>query len=769
MTQSYIEYGGFAGEGGGFSIRNPRTPRPWLNYLWNEQYLAILDQFGSGTGLRQDREGRRVNLVADRAVYIIEPEAGCWWLASGHPAGPALDSYECIHEPGVTAVRTVAHGVACEWSVCVACDEPAELWQIIVRNESNKTRRIRIIPAFTTSIEGAHEGTVPAAHAFFDSKLQAITGSNVVRFGSWYSHETHGRTEDGCFMCDQPLAAYDCCKRKFTGVYGGLAAPEAVTTLTGCGNSVSEFEKIIFALDVEIVLEPGESRTVQAVAAAQHSREHIKLLRERFLFPGGVAAEQQRVRIAARNGLGALTIETPDQELNRFFNIWLKHQLQFNSTWARVYFNGFRDICQDTANLAAFDYEAAAERFRNVLRHQHVSGYAPRAWCQGELINQDYSDSPVWITFTAYALVMESGLNACLKEIVPFWEGEAATVYEHARRSLEYLWNDRGCHGLSKIHSGDWNDVMNYVGAAGQGESVWLSMALLLALRQLAELAEFAGEDDAVLLRARAAELQQAITRHGWDGEWYLRGYTDEGLPVGSATCDEAKCFLNTQTWAVISGCCDEKRKQQVMAVVDRRLETPLGTKTIDEPFRTFRQDIGFVSAIRPGENVNAGIYVHANTFKIVADCLSGRAEEAWNTVGKIVPFSNIRPFGGGEPFVIPNSYYGPDAGYRAGEAGSGWITGSAGWLVTVIVQYMFGLYPTLEGLLIRPCLPADWKDCTVKRSFRGAEYSVRFKREGRGNEVQSITVNGAEHAGTLLPCHPGMRYQVDVEIGCRN
>ena len=766
MKQSYNEFGEFEGDGGVFSIKNPRTPRPWLNYLWNEQYLAILDQFGSGTGLRQDRDGRRVNLVADRAVYIIEPDAGRWWLASGHPAGPSVEHYECLHEPGGTTIRTEAHGINCEWSICVACDEPAELWQLVVRNVSDKVRRIRIIPAYSTSIEGAHEGTVPAAHAFFDSELQAIIGSNVVRFGSWYSHETHGRTEDGCFLCDQPPAAYDCCKRKFTGVYGSLTAPEAVTSITGCNNSVCEFEKIIFALDVEIVLEPGESHMVQAVAAAQRSREHIKSLRERFLVPGGIAAEQQRVRKAVFDGLGDLTIETPDQELNRFYNTWLKHQLQFNSTWARVYFNGFRDICQDTANLTAFDYDAAAERFRNVLRHQHDSGYAPRAWCQGELINQDYSDSPVWITFTAYALVMESGSNAFLKETVPFWEGEEATVYEHARRSLEYLWNDRGSHGLSKIHSGDWNDVMNYVGAAGQGESIWLSMALLLALRQLAELAEVAGEGDAALWRQRAEELKQAINRHGWDGEWYLRGYTDEGLPVGSATCDEAKCFLNTQTWAVIADCCDSARAQQVLAAVDSRLETSFGTKTIDEPFRTFRQDIGFVSAIRPGENVNAGIYVHANTFKIVADCLAGRADQAWDTVCKIVPFSGRRLFGGGEPFVIPNSYYGPDAGYRAGEAGSGWITGSAGWLVTVIVQYMFGLQPSLEGLVVRPCLPSGWQTCSVKRSFRGAEYSVRFQREGAGNKVLSIAVNGAKHAGALLPCQPGMRYQVDVSIG---
>ncbi len=768
-----LENGEFVNEGRGFRITTAAPPRPWLNYMWNDQFLSIVSQTAQGRALQQDEQGRRVNLVSDRRAYLLDVDSGEWFSAAGLPVDEAPSDFRCTHEPGCTTIEQTHDSLASRWRIFVPRREPCELWTFSLRNVGDRPRRLKVILCFHTNIPGQHEGSLPAAHAAYDDEMDALIGSNVVRFGSWYSHETVGRTEDGFFTIDAPVSGYDACKRAFTGAYGSYDRPDALVAGRGCSNSICEFESITFALQTTVELAPGESRRIDAIAGAHRGGEHIAELKERFFAEGAIDSECQAVLEDAIRRVAAPEIRTPEDTFNLLFNRWLKHQLRFNATWARVYFNGFRDLCQDAANYAAVDFDAAWAKFMQVLAHQHHNGLAPRAWCEGELIEQDYSDSPVWIALAAATMVREAGRAELLHREAPFWEGGAASVYEHVRRANEYLWNDRGRHGLSKMHSGDWNDVMNGVGPGGEGESVWLSMALHLALLEQAFLADLIEQtDDAAQARGRAAELAGCVEEHAWDGAWYRRAYTDAGDLLGSAENDEARCFLNPQCWAVISGVASQQRAVEAMRAVDERLDSPIGCRTIDTPYTRFRQDVGFVSAIRAGENVNAGIYVHANVFKAYADCLLGRGERAWESLVRILPFGPARNVATAEPFTIPNSYYAEGPGglkhYRYGEAGAGWITGSAGWLVTVVIQGLFGLKPTMEGLEVRPCLPPQWTDCRLTRTFRNSVYRLRYLREaaGPGNRLESIEVNGKPIDGPLLPHEPGQTY--DVIVRCR-
>lgn len=767
-----FENGEFVNEGRGFRITTAATPRPWLNYMWNDQFLSIVSQTAAGRGLQQDDQGRRVNLISDRRAYVLDVDTGRWFSAAGLPVDEAPPDFSCTHEPGCTTIEQARDDLASSWRIFVPRREPCELWTLKLRNAGDKPRRLKVILCFHTDIPGKHEGSLPAAHAAYDEQLGAVIGSNVVRFGSWYSHETVGRTEDGFFAIDAPISGFDACKRAFAGTYGSYDQPAALVRGDGCTNSICEFESITFALETTLELAPGESRRIDGIAGAHRNKEHIEELKKQFFADGAIDAECRGVLEEARLSTAAIEISTPESTFDLLFNGWLKHQLRFNATWARVYFNGFRDLCQDTANYAAVDFEVAWAKFTQVLSHQHDNGFAPRAWCEGELIEQDYSDSPVWIAPTAATMVRETGQADLLAAEAPFWEGGSGSVYEHVRRANAYLWGDRGPHGLSKMRSGDWNDVMNGVGPGGRGESVWLSMALHISLLEQAFLADLLGEkDDSAQARERAAELAAAVEEHGWDGSWYRRAYTDAGEPLGSAENDEARCFLNPQCWAIISGIASGSRAQQAVAAMDERLDSPIGCRTIDTPYTRFRGDVGFLSAIRGGENVNAGVYVHANVFKVYADCMLGRAERAWTSVVRILPFGPARNVATAEPFTIPNSYYAEGPGgqkhYRYGEAGAGWITGSAGWLVTVVAEGLFGLKPTMEGLRVQPCLPPHWTRCAITRSFRGAVYRVRYERPapGEGNRVESIEVNGQELDGSVLPHETGRTYDVLVRI----
>ena len=110
----------------------------------------------------------------------------------------------------------------------------------------------------------------------------------------------------------------------------------------------------------------------------------------------------------------------------------------------------------------------------------------------------------MWLNFTAASIIKELGRPDILDIQVPYNDGSVGSVYEHLYRSVDFLYNFRGHHGLVRIWGGDWNDCMNTAGLEGKGVSVWLSIAWCRASDTFAELAEIYGnKDDAKQARQR--------------------------------------------------------------------------------------------------------------------------------------------------------------------------------------------------------------------------------------------------------------------------
>ena len=154
-----------------------------------------------------------------------------------------------------------------------------------------------------------------------------------------------------------------------------------------------------------------------------------------------------------------------------------------------------------------------------------------------------HADHCSWLPITISSYVHETGDYDFLRETVPFADAaEGATVFEHVRLGLGWLLQDRSPRGLSRIWQGDWNDPMNMVGPKGIGESAMLSEALAYGLRLWAELGEMAGQGPAARqMAAEAKVLNELINRQYWDGQWYARGYTDEGRNFGVARTARAR------------------------------------------------------------------------------------------------------------------------------------------------------------------------------------------------------------------------------------
>ena len=104
------------------------------------------------------------------------------------------------------------------------------------------------------------------------------------------------------------------------------------------------------------------------------------------------------------------------------------------------------------------------------------------------------------------------------------------------------------------------------------------------------------------------------------------------------------------------------------------------------------------------------------------------------------------------EPYVNCQMVAGKDAA-KPGEGKNSWLTGTAAWMWYTVSQFLLGVKPTFNGLMVDPCLPADIKEYTVKRKFRDGIFNITIKNEsGAQKGIKKLIVDGQEVAGNIIP-----------------
>ena len=321
-------------------------------------------------------------------------------------------------------------------------------------------------------------------------------------------------------------------------------------------------------------------------------------------------------------------------------------------------------------------------------------------------------------------------------------------MYEHLRRALVRLREDRGAHGLNLVFFGDWNDSLTGVCREGRGESVWLSMAFCRSCLLLAEIAEQIGKtEEASEYRIWQAEMAEAINEHAWDGNWYLCALDDHANPIGSQQNEEGKIFLNMQSWAQLGKVVGDERWEQSWQSVKQMLDSGWGLMLNWPTYTKYVHNIGRLSSIRPGAAENGSVYTHGNAFMLLALFERGMADEAYKLWQAVHPGNPERPVSN-QPNIFFNGYYGPDNETRAGMGEHAWTTGSVPWMYQCVTEYMLGIRRTFDGLVINPCMPSVWETASVHRVYRGTTYDIRISNPGKkaGAAVRSITVDGTPH-----------------------
>ena len=743
----FSPYGKFADGGRAFKINTPDLPRNWYNYMYTDSYITFTSQCGVGQGFLQDRLGNRLNLITARGMYAVTDDNA--WSLCALPVYDKYDYYECEHRLGSTKITLEKYSVRSEYTLCVPnIDDKLtgiEMSSVKLTNTGSKAISIKLISYTENDLDGIYK--LQGYNTMHAEKDNTLNGLHFEVYKPFY-----GALREMAFFtaCSEKVTGWDCAKNAFIGTYGSVADPKALHT-GGCTNSECTAEKLGFAIQTVFTLDPGESKTVVFSCGLTEGNKNAVKLADEWTNEAGFGKALKSIDTRTAERLGGVKLETPDENLNSLINYWLQYQTDLGSRWARVRHNGYRDIASDTECFATVNPALAWERIKRLLTYQYSNGYSPRTFIDGKICDNNFADCTVWLTFTVTSIIKELGKPELLKEEVEFNDGTSATVYEHLKRSVEFLYGFTGLHGLVQIWGGDWNDCMNTAGLQHKGVSIWLSIAWVRANRQFKELAQCLGNtQDAAACDEREAKMLPLIEKYGWDekGGYYIYAYSDDDEKIGSSDCEEGAVFLNPQLWATLAGGLGYGHEEEALEHAYKLLDDPLGTRVSTPPYTQKSYKIGTIVEKAPGVQENGGVYLHSMCWKLAVDGIRKDSKNVRKDIDSIVPFRNEIVNGRAEPYIICNCYMGKETGYRYGTPGQSWRTASGQWFLKSMVNFVFGLTPDFNGLRLEPCLPEGWDEAHAVKQFRGYTYDIRYKRTGKAG----ITVNGKAIEGTLLP-----------------
>jgi cellobiose phosphorylase len=458
---------------------------------------------------------------------------------------------------------------------------------------------------------------------------------------------------------------------------------------------------------------------------------------------------------------------------------------------------GFRDSNQDLLGFVQMVPERARERILDLAATQLESGgayhqYQPLTKRGNDAVGSDFNDDPLWLVLAVAAYLKETGDWSILEEPVAY-ENRAGTetpLVEHLERSMRYTLDRLGPHGLPLIGRADWNDCLNlncFSDTPGESfqtttnkegktaESVFIGGQFVLVAQEMAgiahrwerqgALAAAPGLDAETYLEV-ARRMEAVVREHGWDGEWFVRAYDDSSQPVGSATCDEGKIFIEPQGMCIMAGIgIEDGRAEKALAAVERHLATEHGILLLQPAYSQYYLNLGEISSYPPGYKENGSIFCHTNPWIMIAEARLGRGERALDYYHRINPSARqgISDLHRCEPYVYAQTIAGRDAA-TFGEAKNSFLTGTAAWNYVAITQWILGIRPTHEGLQVAPVVPDSWPGFQATRAFRGTTYRIDVRRVGPGNAV-ALTVDGKAVAGNVVPLPAAGQREIRVDV----
>lgn len=706
-----------------------------------------------------------------RFFYVKDEETKKLFSAPYEPVRAKLDSF--AFSVGTSDLRwsLAQDGLVLEIRLTLASDAPAELWSLQISNRSGRRRRLSLYPYFPIGYMSWMNQS-----ASYVPELTGVIASSVTPYQKVADYFKNKHFKDKTFLvADRPPTAWETRQGVFEGE-GGLHNPDGVQREElAKGDALYETPAAI--LQYKIELSPGQSEDYRFVFGPAFDEEEIVSLRARYLRPLGVERAATAYAEYIAQGQGCLRISTPDPEFDQFVNHWLPRQIFYHGDVNRLTTDPqTRNYLQDNMGMSYIKPDTARRAFLHALSQQQPSGAMPDGillmpGAELKYINQvPHTDHCVWLPVCLKAYLDETGDYSVLQEIVDANDHEGLPVLERISRALRWLLSARDPRGLSYIAQGDWCDPMNMVGYKGKGVSGWLSVACAYAMRVWANICSEADKPGlAREFESGADDFNAAVNTHLWHDRWYARGITDDGVIFGTKNDTEGRIFLNPQSWAILAGTPSAEQRRLMIQAIEDQLETPYGPMLVAPAFTRMREDIGRVTQKFPGSAENGSVYNHAAAFYIYSLYTVGEKERAFRLMRQMLPGPDLADYEhrGQLPVFIPNYYRGAyyQHPHTAGRSSQLFNTGTVSWFYRCLVEGLFGLKGTRNGLQINPLLPQKWSAVNVIRTFRGATFQVEIRREKSLNTVL-VAQNGRPLPGNeITDFVAGKNYRLEVRI----
>ncbi|MDZ7717629.1 MAG: hypothetical protein U5K72_02270 [Balneolaceae bacterium] len=755
--QFFNGYGGFSEDGDEYRIivkRDRETgelllpPSPWINVISNRDFGFMTTERGAGyTWSENSRENKLTTWSNDpvkdphsEAFYIRDEDRKEYWSPTPGPV-PGNGIYTVSHGFGYTRFGHSSAEIKQELLQFVAKDDPVKISKLTLTNLGNETRRLSVFHYLETVL-----GVDRASSSRFVIP-DLVDDEQILLLQNHYNNEFSDRV---MFASMGPGAGkdsffYTTSREEFIGRNRDLSSPVALKFYNSLKNKMVEGEDPCIALQKVVTIDPGETAELVFLDGETTSRKAAVKLVNRFRKPKNAGEEFKNIQQYWSSKLSRIQVKTPDKSLDLLVNGWLMYQNLSSRMWARTaYYQaggayGFRDQLQDSMAALFVDEKMVRDQILLHAKHQFPQGDVLHWWHPptGRGVRTKITDDRLWLPFVTHYYLKITDDWPLLDEQIPYIQARALeeheheaylqpeisrtkeSLYEHCCKAIEISLKF-GKHELPLIGTGDWNDGMNLVGEKGEGESVWLGFFLYKILVDFEEICKKMDDPDrAMRYRDEAAKLKKNLNTTGWDGDWYLRAFYDDGSPLGSAQNKECSIDAISQAWSILSGVASRERRVQVLKAIKEHLisEKDGIIKLLTPPFDRTEKDPGYIKGYIPGVRENGGQYTHGALWVVRAFAESDRGDEAMRYFSMINPINHALDRDAAEnykvePYVVAADVYGEPP--LTGRGGWSWYTGSAGWMYRVALESILGYRPGKDFIELNPVIPSDWDEFEI-------------------------------------------------------
>ena len=797
-----MRYGMFDDANREYVIDRVDCPVSLTNYLGTQRMGAVVSHNAGGYCWLDTPEYHRITRFRPNGVpmdfpghyvYLRDEESGDYWSISWQPTGKPLDKarYACRHGMSYSTYTCDYQGLSASQTLFIPREEegatPVEIFDVRIRNTGDRPRSISVYGYVEFSFHH-----IAMDNQNFQMSLYAV-GSEM-RDGAVLAEHHYDENSYQFFAASFEPDGFEGQRDAFIGPYRternplGVERGRLIGTLEKGGNPCGALQK-------KLVLQPGQESRVLFYLGTGDEKAAAQA-RARYDAQGTDAAFAA-LKKWWDGKLTALTVHTPHENMNRSLNIWNLYQSEINVLFSRFSSFievggrtglGYRDTAQDAMCIPNAEPDMCQKRIEQLLHGQVSMGYGLHlfdpAWFEPVAraipksptvvpmpseadrihgLKDTCADDALWLLPAIVEFVRETGDDAFFDKVIPYADKGEATVWQHMKQALDFSYSQVGMHGITKGLRADWNDCLNL----GGGESAMVAFLLIWATDHFLDAARHLGRDEDVARYQPLMERMQAACQQTlWDGQWFLRGFTGDGRPIGSHTAQEGKVHLESNTWAVASGAATREQGLSCMDAVDEWLFTPYGLMLNAPSFRTPDDSIDFVTRVYPGVKENGAVFSHPNPWAWVAECRLGRGNRAMKFYDALLPENQndkmeIRQ---AEPYTYCQFVMGRDH-TAFGRARHPFMTGSSGWAYYAATRYMLGIRPSFEGLVVDPCIPAAWDGFEATRKWRGVVYQIQVENPSHVEKgVSALYVDGEK--AERIPLFDGGEHTVRVVMG---